>query len=101
MGRNTTASVMEVEMTAKNISSDPSLARFICRHPGFYFLKNIFRDNNSIIHHQARWLITMANKVSTLIVKPKIYIMKNARSAKPEYRSTDVKQLSSRGKIDK
>ena len=51
-GKNTIASVIEVDITAKNISLLPSNAAFRIGNPAFQFSENIFRYHNTIIHHQ-------------------------------------------------
>ena len=74
-GINTTANVMEVEITAKKISLLPSLAASFKLNPSSNFL-NIFSVTTIPSSTTKPVANTMANKVSTLMEKPARYIMK-------------------------
>ena len=74
-GINTTANVIEVEITAKKISLLPSLAASFKFNPSSNFL-NIFSVTTIPSSTTKPVANTMANKVSTLIENPARYIMK-------------------------
>ena len=74
-GRNTTASVMEVEMTAKKISLLPSKAALLMDNPSS-ILRKIFSVTTMPSSTTKPVAKTIASKVSTLIEKPARYIIK-------------------------
>ena len=74
-GINTTASVIEVDMTAKKISLLPSLAASLSGSPSSNFLK-IFSVTTIPSSTTKPVASTIASKVNTLIEKPAMYIIK-------------------------
>ena len=74
-GINTTASVIEVDITAKKISLLPSLAACLSGSPSSNFLK-IFSVTTIPSSTTKPVASTMASKVNTLIEKPAIYMIK-------------------------
>jgi hypothetical protein len=74
-GRNTIASVIDVDKTAKKISLLPSNAALRIGRPLSNFLKMFLCYNNTIVHHHPV-ASTMPSNVSTFIVKPEMYIIK-------------------------
>src|SRR5690606_9602510 len=74
-GRNTAASVTEMEITAKNISFEPLRAASIGDIPSSTFL-NIFSVTTIPSSTTSPVASTIASNVSTLIENPKMYIIK-------------------------
>ena len=74
-GRNTTASVIDVETTAKKISLLPSNAALRIGNPLSSFLK-IFSVTTIPSSTTKPVASTMPNSVRTLMVKPEMYMMK-------------------------
>ena len=74
-GMNTTASVIDVEITAKKISLLPSLAASFKLNPSSNFL-NIFSVTTIPSSTTKPVANTMASKVSTLMENPAKYIIK-------------------------
>ena len=74
-GKNTAAKVIEIEITAKNISLDPLMAASIGVIPSSTFLKifSVTTIPSSTTKPVAK---TIANKVNTLMEKPKSHIIK-------------------------
>ena len=79
-GKNTTASVIEVEITAKNISLLPSNAALFMVSPSSIFLK-IFSVTTIPSSTTRPVANTMPKSVSTLIEKPAMYIIKNVATS--------------------
>src|SRR5574343_371255 len=77
IGKNTTAKVSEVLITAKRISFEPSLAAVLISMPSSNFLK-IFSVTTIPSSTTSPVAKTIASSVSTLILKPAMYMMKNA-----------------------
>ena len=77
IGRKTIASVSEVEMTAKKISLDPSLAAVHLSMPCSIFLY-IFSVTTIPSSTTSPVASTSDKRVSTLIEKPAMYMIKNA-----------------------
>ena len=75
-GRNTTAKVIEVEITAKKISLLPSNAALRIGRPCSNFLK-IFSVTTIPSSTTNPVASTIPNKVNTFIENPEIYMMKN------------------------
>src|SRR5690606_16104966 len=74
-GKNTAANVMEIEITAKNISFEPFIAASIGDIPSSTFL-NIFSVTTIPSSTTSPVASTIANNVKTLIEKPHKYIIK-------------------------
>src|SRR6478752_2764359 len=79
-GKKTTASVMEVEITAKKISLLPSSAAWRIGMPCSN-LRNIFSVTTIPSSTTRPVASTIPNKVSTLIEKPARYIMKKVATS--------------------
>src|SRR4051794_34736892 len=79
-GRNTTASVMEVEITAKNISLLPSNAAWRIGMPCSN-LRKIFSVTTIPSSTTKPVASTIPNNVSTLMEKPARYMMKNVATS--------------------
>ena len=75
IGKNTTAKVTEVAMTAKKISSLPSRAARYLSYPSSNFL-NMFSVTTIPSSTTRPVASTIASSVNTFIVKPEIYIIK-------------------------
>ena len=75
-GKNTTASVIEVEITAKNISLLPSNAALLMGKPNSSFL-NIFSVTTMPSSTTSPVASTIPSSVSTFMENPKMYITKN------------------------
>jgi hypothetical protein len=67
--------VIEMEITAKNISSTFQ-GRLNRGHSLFNFLEDIFGNNDTVVDDKPV-ASTIASSVSTLMENPKIYIIKN------------------------
>ena len=74
-GRNTTANVIEVDTTTKNISLEPSIAAFRIGNPDSNFLK-IFSVTTMPSSTTSPVASTIANNVRMLMLKPAKYITK-------------------------
>ena len=75
-GKNTTASVIEVDITAKNISLLPSSAALLIGKPNSSFL-NIFSVTTIPSSTTSPVASTIPSRVNTLMENPKMYITKN------------------------
>ena len=75
-GKNTTASVIEVDITAKNISLLPSSAALLIGKPSSSFL-NIFSVTTIPSSTTSPVASTIPSRVNTLMENPKMYITKN------------------------
>ena len=75
-GKNTTASVIEVDITAKNISLLPSSAALRIGKPNSSFL-NIFSVTTIPSSTTSPVANTIPSSVSTFMENPKMYITKN------------------------
>ena len=76
IGRNTAASVMEIEITAKKISLEPLIAASMGDMPSSTFLK-IFSVTTIPSSTTKPVANTIAKRVNTLMENPKMYMMKN------------------------
>ena len=75
-GKNTTASVIEVEITAKNISLLPSSAALLIGNPSSSFL-NMFSVTTIPSSTTRPVASTIPRSVNTLMENPKMYMIKN------------------------